>query len=825
MESLLQDIRFAVRTLLKTPAFTAVAVITLALGIGGNTAIFSAAEGIWLRPLPWTDISRLVAIGQQTRESDSRWAAAATYREWRERSQSFSAISAYVDSTANLGGRSTTTGSPQHVQQVAVDQGFFALMDMKPALGRVFSADDFQPERNVVILSDALWQGQFGGRSDVVGETIQLDGKPYTIVGVMAKDQDYPAATDIWLPLGFSAQDWSDTKQHRVYVLARLRPGVTRAQAAGELDGLLHGLAARSPQDYESLRAAVYPLGEVINGNLTPGFLRVLLGAAGFVLLIACINLGNLQLARATARRKEFSLRAALGCGRGRLARQLMTESMVLALAGAAVGLLIAYWAVQWMVSSMPPDTARQISGWTQMNIDARVFLFTIAAAVVSGVLAGLVPVARGYKFAPGEALKAGGTTTQSAPHRLRAILVVGEAAVALMLLVGTILVVQGFRHMLAAAGEFDPSSLMTMQVELSSAKYATAAAKANFYSQALESLRAIPGVTAAATFSSVPYSNNGVEWRSFRTPSMAAAVGRPPSAIVQSVSPEFFRALNIPLFSGRAFADSDSPDALPVAIISDVLARRYFPGQSPVGQSLLLLEAGRPRPSENGPGPRETALTIIGISGNVEYDWTNNQAEPVIYVPFRQRPQTTAFLAVRSATCVARVSDPCSLVPAIRERVAQLDPALPLSNMKTLDRLLLESLAGLFQIGGLMSSFGLLALLLSAAGIYGMVSYTVSQRTHEIGIRMAIGAEHLDVLRMILMQTMRFALIGAGLGLVGAIALGRVIRGFFYGASATSALPFLFAFVVLVGAALLASIGPARKATRVDPMIALRTE
>ena len=803
MESFLQDVRFALRTLLKAPGFTLVAVITLALGIGGNTAIFSAAEGMWLRPLPFTNTSRLVFLCEQTARTQSYSVAAATYREWREHSRSFSAVSAYMETPANLTGGS----QPQHVQGVEVDAGLFALMNMKPTLGRTFSADDFQPGHNVVVLSNSLWQAQFGGRDDVLGKTVQLDGRPATVVGVMSKTADFPAATDLWVPMGLTAEDWADTRQHRVRPVARLRDGVSRAQAAAELDLLMRDVAQRAPKDYEGLRPAVYAVGDVINGNMTPGFMRVLLGAAGFVLLIACINLGNLQLARATARRKEFSLRAALGCGRGRLARQLLTESVVLALAGAAAGLLIALWAVQLMVKSMPPDTARQIAGWSAMNIDGKVLLFTIVAALVSGIIAGLVPVARGYKFAPGEALKAGGTTTQSESHRLRALLVVGEAAVALMLLVATVLVAQGFRHMISSAAQFEPDTLMTMQVELSPAKYESPQAKVNFYSQALAALRATPGVSAAATFSAPPFSNNGVTWRSYRTPSMSDT-RRLPGAILQSVSPDFLRALNVPLFSGRAFAESDGPDSLPVAILSQAMVRRSWGGQSPVGQTLFLRE-----------GTTETALTIVGVAGDVEYDWTDNQAEPVIYVPFRQRPRTDAILAVRSGMPAE------TLVPTLRERMAQIDAALPLSSIKTLDKLMLDSLAPMFLLGGLMSSFGLIALVLAAAGIYGLVSYTVSQRTHEIGIRMAIGAERGHVLRMIVGEMMRFAVGGAALGLAGAVAMSRVVRGFFFGVNGSSPVPFIAAFAAMVAVALLASLGPARRATKVDPMIALRTE
>lgn len=806
MNSFAQDVRFAIRTLLKNPAFTLVAVMTLALGIGGNTAIFSAAEGIWLRPLPFTDISHVEVLGQQTPES-SFWAslAAATYREWKDHSHSFAALSAYRETNANL----TGAALPQRVQVAELDDGLLALMNMKPALGRSFAAEDFRPGSSVVMLSYGVWQAQFGGRGDVVGKTLQIDGQPSTIIGVMDKAADFPAATDLWRPLSFTAADWADTKGHRLHPLARLADGVTRDQATAELDALLRNLAAKAPADYERLSAGVHPLGDAINGNMTPGFLRVLMGAAGFVLLIACINLGNLQLSRATGRRREFSVRAALGCSRFRLARQMLTESMVLALAGAAAGLLLADWAVRLMVTSMPADTARQISGWAQMSIDGKVLLFTAITAMVSGLAAGLVPVARGYKFAPAEALKAGGTTTQAAPHRLRSLLVVGEAAVALTLLVGTVLVVEGFHHMIDDAQRFDPQGLLTMQVELTSPRYGTPQARMNFYSQALERMRSTPGVAGAVMFSAPPFSNNGVEWRRFRTAAMTET-RRLPGAVLQSISPGFFGALNIPLLSGRDFSDSDNPNSLPVAIISDVMARRYWPGETPVGRIVYLRN-----------GTTDTALTIVGVSGNVEYDWTNNAPEAVIYVPFGQQLPTTTLFAVRSVSRSASAG----LVAPIRAGIAQLDPDLPLSNIKTLDRVMLESLAPLAQIGGLMSAFGVIALLLAAAGIYGMVSYAVTQRTHEIGIRMAIGAERSAVLRMVIVQMMRFAVAGAILGLLGAVALGRASSGFFFGVKAGDPLPFVLAFVVLIAVALLATVGPALRATRVDPMLALRAE
>ena len=801
LERLIQDLRYSLRSFRKNPGFAVVAILTFGVGIGANTAVFSAAEAIWLRPLSFIDATRVAVLGEQTTRTKVYSVAPATYREWREHNRSLSYLSAYRQLSGNI----TAIQLPQRVQAAAVDDDFFALMELNPALGRRFSREDFQQNQKVAILSYSFWQGNFGG-GDVIGKTFQFDGQATTVVGVMGKQDVFPPATDLWIPLYYTASEWADTKAHRLSPLARLHDGVSRATAVAELDVLLREMGKVAPNDYKDLRPVVDSLKDVINGNMTPGVLRVLLGATGFVLLIACINVGNLQLARATARRKEFAVRAALGCGQGRLARQLLTDSVVLALIGTGVGLLIAYWAVRLMVNNMPPDTARYIAGWAQMSIDVRALLFTIVVALASGVISGLLPVSRGLHFAPADALKPAGGSPPLASQKTRAMLVVGEAALAIMLLVGTVLVLQAFRRVAAITAEFEPATLLTMEVDLSSAKYKDPILKANFYTQALESLRTTPGVTAAATFSTAPFSNNGVVWRSFRTPAMTQR-SHLPAAIVQSVSPGFLRTLNIQLLSGRDFSSIDGPDSPAVAIISEALARQYWQRQSAVGQQILLRDAGT-----------ETPLMIVGVAGNVEYDWTDNAPERVIYLPFRQRPQTAAMLAIRSN------EDTNALASEVRSKIAQLDPDLPLSNMKRLNRLMIESLAGLFQIEGLLSSFGLLALALATTGVYGLASYTVILRTHEVGIRMAVGANRRDVLRMMVKKTMRLVLLGIAIGLVGAIGLGRLIQSIVFGATASSPLPFVAACVLLCLSGLLATVGPAWKSTRVDPTVALRS-
>ena len=798
----IQDFRYSLRSLRKSPLFAAVVILTFGVGTGANTAVFSAAEAIWLRPLGITDVTRTVMLGEQTTRSKEYSVAPATYSEWRQNSHSFSAISAYRQITGNVGG----IGAPQRVQAAVVDDGFFRLLEMNPELGRKFSHDDFQGKQKVAILSYSFWEGNFGGSRDVVGKTFQFDGHATVVIGVMGKENVFPPATDLWIPLYLTASEWADTKVHSLSPLGRLRDGVTRGNAASELHLLLRQVAKLAPNDYEDVRPAVDSLNDVINGNMTPGLLSVLLGATFFVLLIACVNVGDLQLARAIARRKEFAVRAALGSGRGRIARQLMTESMVLAVSGAGVGLLIAYWAVRVMVNQLPTDTARYIVGWSEMGIDIRVLFFSIAVAVVAGVISGVLPLARGLQFVPGDALKTASGSPPTAPHRIRAILVVGEAALAVTLLVGTALVLQAFRRTAASTAEFTPTTLLSLEVELPPTKYSSPALKANFYAQALELLRAIPGVTEAATFSAMPFSNNGVAWQNFRTSTMEPR-RHLPAAILQSISPGYLRIMHIPLLNGRDFLISDGPSSPGVAIISEVMARQYWPGKSPIGQQVLLHDT-----------TTETPLTIIGVSGTVVYDWTDNAPERVIYVPFSQRPQMNALLAVRST------EDTSILVPEIRSTMAQLDADLPLSNMKRMDRLLLESLAGLFQIESLLSGFGFLALLLSTTGVYGMASYTATLRKHEVGIRMAVGADRRAVLRLMVGQTMRLLVIGIAIGLLGAIALGRVIQGFFFGATAANPWSFASACGLLCLSGLLATFGPAWRSTRVDPVVTLRS-
>lgn len=797
-----QDLRYSLRALRKSPLFATVAILTFGVGTGTNSAVFSAAEAIWLRPLGGTDVTRIVALGEETNRSTEYSVAPATYTQWREHSRSFPSISAYRQVTGNVAG----IGLPQRVQAAAVDDGFFALLEMNPELGRRFSREDYQENQKVAILSYAFWQGNFGGSRDVIGKTIQFDGHATVVVGVMGKQNVFPAATDLWIPLYYTANEWADTKVHSLSPLARLSNGVSRGNAASELDLLLGELAKVAPNDYEGVRAVVDSLDDVINGNMTPRLLSVLLGVTFFVLLIACINVGNLQLARAISRRKEFAVRAALGCSRGRIARQLLTESMVLALGGTVAGLLLAYWAVRLMVNQMPPDTARYIVGWSEMGIDMRVLFFSIAVALLAGVISGLLPLARGLQFVPGDALKTAVGSPPSAPQRIRAILVVGEAALAVTLLVGTVLVLQAFRRTAVSTAQFSPETLLTMEVELPSAKYGSSTLRANFYTQALELLHATPGVSEAATFSAVPFGNNAVVWQSFRTSTMAQSPHLP-AAVIQSISPGYFRTLNIPLFNGRDFSISDGPNSLGVAIISEVMARRYWPGQSPIGQQLLLHDT-----------TTETPLTIVGVSGNVVYDWTDNAPERVIYVPFSQRPQVSALLAVRSN------EDTTALVSEIRSAMTKLDPDLPFSNMKRMDRLMLESLAGLFQIESLLSGFGLLALLLATTGVYGIASYTATLRRHEVGIRMAVGAGRRDVLRLMVAHTMRLLFFGVAVGLLGAVALGRVIQGFFFGATAANPLSFAAACGLLCLSGLLATVGPAWRSTRVDPAATLRS-
>jgi putative ABC transport system permease protein len=807
LETLIQDSRYGLRMLRKNPGFTAVAVLTLGLGIGANTAVFSVANAIFLHPLPFVkDATRLAIIRETLPDGSCCKIPTANFLDMRQDNNSFAAMAAYKWKAGTI----VIDSIPESVTGVQVSEDFFKLLGVRPAWGRTFLPEELQADHSVVILSYGCWQNRFGVDTQVLGKTIQLDGKDHTVVGVMGKEFDFPAATDLWMPLVFTGADASSRSPGRLNGVALLAPSVSLKQAQTAMDVVAQRLEKEYPKTEQRSQIRLLSLRDNINGNLTPVFSMTLLGAAGFFLLIACSNVANLQLARGDARKQEMAIRAALGAGRTRITLQLLTESFFLALLGAGLGLLVAKAGVALILAGMPPETGRQISGWENISLNGRVLLFAGGVTLLVAVLSGLTPALHSARLGLSETLKSCGMKASPGreSQRMRSAFVGAQISLAMILLIGAGLMVKGFGAMLAASNTFEPGSLLTMHVSLLDGRYRDSRSRIAFYDQALERLAALPGVASACVFTGPPFSNNEVIWWEFRIEGQPDNARRN-SAVVQNVSPDYFRALKIGLLDGREFTPQDTETSMPVAIVGEKLARRYWPGGTPIGQHLKL----------GLRDSKEPWLTIIGVAADVEYDWTDNTSEPAIYLPYRQTPATYSYLAIRTAV------DPRSLIGAVPHEMATVDAQLPVTDMKTLGRAMTASMSGLFEIGGLMTALGFIGLVVSVIGVYGVSAYSVGKRTQEIGIRMAFGARPRDVLRLILGQGILLATIGVGIGVIGALFLTRLVSGFFYGVSPTD--PFTFAVIaaVLGGASVVACWVPARRAMRVDPMVALRYE
>jgi predicted permease len=800
VESLLQDLQYSFRVLRKNLWFTAVAVITLAVGIGANTAILSVAEGIWLNPLPFTDSASLLWGGEKTPDG-GRWTiTAAIYRAWQQQAHSFSSAAAYIEDAGNV----TGIAVPEHISIARVTPDLFPLLNSTPLLGRLWTAQESAERRSLAVLSYGQWQTHFGADPAILGRGIIVNGNPVTIIGVMPSQFTFPSGDELWMPLAFTEADWADATGHRVHVIARLRPGVSIQQANQELASISKALAQENPAAYRDRVGAVLPIRDYLNGNLTPIALRVMFALVVLVLLIACVNVGGLQLARATSRRREFAMRAALGGGGWRLAQQLLVESLLLSLLGATLGVVLAHWADRLLVSGLPADIARQIAGWSNISLDSRTLWFTALAAIGAGVLSGVAPAIGSARVMPGETFKGQTSSEAREPQRLRTLLIAAEAAMAVILVVSTALVLKGFHNIMASVERFAPKEVITAHVDFSSREYGDAIRRTAFIEESLGRLRAIPGATGAVVFTSAPFSNNGVDWQPF------AVSGKPqprnaPTAVIQNISPGFFSEMHIPLLSGRDFSDADGPKTLPVAVVSEKFAQRWWPKQSALGQTVELQSA-------------KTSLTIVGIASDVEYDWTDNAPEPVIYVPYTQLPPSSVYFGVRSAVPLS------ALVPEVRAALAAQDRDLPV-DISSLATVFWYSMSALAEMEGLMGSFGLIALLLAAVGVYGTVAFSVSQRTREIAIRMAVGAQRTQVLRVVVERAMFAITSGIAVGVFGALLMGRVVGSFFFGTSGVDLPVMVTATAALISVTLVASIIPARHATTIQPIEALRYE
>ena len=804
MHTLLKDIRYGIRNLARHPGFTAVAVITLALGIGANTAIFSVVNAVLLRPLPLADPERLVWLWDTQPQLATTPTSLPDFLGWKQQNQSFEHLAAFISGKSFVDAGDGTTDTPIGL----VTPELFSVFQVNPILGRTFTDEETLPGRfRVAVLSHSMWQSRFGSDRNVSGRTIQVNGAAYTIIGVMPAGFSYPDRAELWRPLPIDPAKL-DPGPHYLNVVGRLKPGVTLAQAQADMSTI----AARLSQQYKEKNAGhgvkLESLTNVVVGDIGPA-LYVLLGAVGFVLLIACANLANLMLARVGARQKEITVRTALGASRLRIVRQLLTESIMLAVAGGLAGLLLAIWAVSWIVS-FSADTIPRVQ---EISVDRRVAGFTLLISVLTGVLFGLAPALHVSRPDLTDALKESGRTTAGLRrNRLRSGLVMSEVALSLVLLVGAGLMIRSFAKLNQVDPGFDPNRVMTLGVSLLRSKYPEDEQVAQTYSQILDRAAAVPGVVSAGAISDLPLTGSN-------TSDSFTIEGRPPiareswpSTEYHVVTPRYFESMGIPLLSGRDVAPSDTRRSPNVVLINETFARRHFAGENPLGHRLKLQ------------GQERDPLLIIGVVANARQIGLDEPPRPELYVPLLQDPLSTEYQ--RSMTIVARSkSDPGTLAAPLRAAVTAADKSMPVYAFKPMTEYLRDSLARRRFNLILLTVFGCVALTLAAVGIYGVISYGVTQRTHEMGIRMALGAKPRDVLKLVVRQAMMVALIGVGIGLLASWALTRLMKGLLFSVSVTDPITFVAIAVLMSLIALLACLVPARRATKVDPLVALRYE
>jgi putative ABC transport system permease protein len=798
METLLKDIRYGVRSLLKRPGFTAVAVITLALGIGVNTAIFSVINAVLLRPLAYQEPARLVAFRSNQSAPD--------LADVETQSRTFSSIGGEVKQPLDY----TAGGEPIQFQTGQVTGKFFETLGVKAARGRVITPeDDKTGAPYVTVLSHGLWRQQFGGDPQVVGKTIPLSGNMYTIIGVMPESFTSPRDnTEAWTPLHVSNPVAANFRGvHFLHTYGRLAEGVGLEQARAEMQVVDRNLATQYPADNKTRNTVLVPLHERIVGQSRQSLL-VLFAAVSLVLLIACANFANLLLARAAEREREFMIRTALGAGRWRLIRQLLTESVLVSFTGGAIAVMLAIWGTSLLVALQPENLPRL----QEIGVDARVLGFTFGVSLLTGIIFGLLPAWAASRSGINEALKEGGrsATAGGARQRLRSVFVVGELAVALILLVGAGLLIKTFWNLRSVEPGFNPDHLLTMRVELPEARYKEKDKQTRFRTQALANIGSLPGVQAAMV-SELPLSGDSLNHDFLIEGRPPIAPGDEPSLETRSVLGDYFQVMQMSLRAGRNFGPQDFDAQAPrVGIANDEMVRQYFPNEDPLGKRVRWARDQEVR-----------WMTIIGVVGDVKHFGLDLPEQPALYSPYPQADPWKRWM-----TFVARTqSAPNSMAQAIKQQIWKVDSELPVSKVKTMSEVSAASFAARRFNMLLLAIFAGLALLLAAVGIYGVMSYAVTQRTQEIGIRMALGARATDVLRLILRNGMTLTLLGVVIGLGGAVALTRLLTTLLFGVKPTDAFTFAVVSTLLIVVAMIACYLPARRATKVDPLVALRYE
>ena len=808
MTTLRQDLRYALRWLTKNPGFTAVAIATLALGIGANTAIFSVVRGILLRPLPYTEPERIVQVWEKSeRQGQLREEipfAPPVARDWRDQNRTMETMAAYSDWTFNSSGGE----APERLRAALVSADFFKLLGVRPLVGRTFAAgEDAAGKDALAVIASNLWTRRFGRDPRVVGSAITLDGSVFTIIGVVPAGlplYNLDPGTEVYVPTsrGFAL----DNRQgHYLGLVGRLRPGVTLETARADFEALAARLEREHPDSDKGFGARLVPAQEQMVGSVRPA-LYALLGAVVVVLLIAAGNVANMLLARASSREKEIAVRAALGAGRGRLLRQLLTESVLLSLGGCAAGILLALWGVDLLKALAPPDIPRL----SEVKLDLPVALFAVGSALVTGLAFGMAPAWQVTRAALSEMLRDRSSASQRGSGRVRRILVGAEVALSLVLVVGAALLVQSFSRLKHARLGFDTKDVFTFQLDLPEARYGKDPDVVAFHDRLLEKVRALPGVDGVATVTGLPLTQDRTMLLAFQIEGRTTEPGKVMSARYNSVSPDYFSLLRIPILRGRGFTNADASGAPRVAVVSEAMANTYFPGEDALGKRITL--AGRDAKPEDW-------ATIVGIAAGTRDTSPDRAPGPQMYMPFAQRPTGGIAALVRTRR------DSRSLSAEVRTAVAALDSEQPVYSLQTLDAVVADSLGQPRFRTFLLTLFGFVAMALASIGIYGVMAYTVAQRTQEIGIRMALGAARVDVLRLVLREVLGLTGIAIAPGVAGAFLASRSLESLLYGVRPADPVTYAGVAALLFGVALLAASIPARRATRIDPTKALRQE
>jgi len=815
MTGLIQDLRYAIRQLRKSPGFTATAVVTLALGIGANTAIFSVVNGALLRPLAFREPNRLVHVwhvppAKSFPGMTTFSVSAANYLDWQSQNQVFENMAIYTYHGFTLTGGE----KPEQVDASAVSSNFFETLGVQPMLGHVFSPQEDQPGRsNVVVLSFRFWQEHFGSNVEIVGHNISIDGQSFFVAGVMPRSFRYPDFAQVWTPMAWTDKERAVRGEHHYSVVARLKSGVALKQAQAAMNTISSRLEQLYPDDDRGWGAVVVPLHHDLVSDVRPALL-VLLGAVAFVLLIACVNVANLALAKTLSRRKEIAIRTALGASSARVLRQILAETVLLALAGGAIGSSYAHFGVRLIMAFLGDKLPRSVD----VGLDVGVLGFTAIISILTGIIAGVLPALRLTRGDVNQALKEGlgRTDSDSGGHRTRSVLVVAEVALSLVLLIGAGLMIRSFQQLHGVNPGFETHGVLTMTAAVARAKFPLPTQQISFFERVLQRVRTLPGVESAGVIDDIPLNGNGSHQPIAIEGRPVVAMSEQPEVDVRLISPGYMSAMRIPIVRGRDFGDTDIAGRPAAILISESMAQHFWPGEDSVGKRLTLTFFP------------DVAREVVGVVGDVKLDGLD-QARPstTLYMPLGQAsaPATGGWNSFPMTLVVRSATNPTGIVSAVANAVHEVDREIPVHDILTMDELVTNSMSQQRFNMLLLGAFAGLALLLAAIGIYSVLSYSVKRRVQEIGIRLALGARIGDVLRMVVFDSMKPTLLGVAIGTVGALAMGHVLPSLIYGVKPTDPVTFLVVVFLLAATALFASIIPAYRATKVDPMAALRYE